>query len=316
LVERPERYLSFLGSPLEASQGCSEHCTFCLVHSMQPAGRDPDLARLREDLVRNPREFVSVVDYNLGDRRERLLTTARELGLSAARGWTCEACLESLDSPEVVAALAAARCRVAYCGLESVSDAALKSIAKTQNAVSAYRRVIRGAQEAGLEIASGFILGLAGAGPDAAFADFAEEAGLVYVKLTFLTFNPGTKALAAMSERGRVLTDDPSAYDGTRVTWLAPDSDAPMLRAQAGRLISRLYSWRSAWRRSRHLAGDPLRRAEFVLLSRCFGEAYRDWRRLGVLTSDAPRLLASPWRKPAGLAAAEAALAAIRRLRD
>ncbi len=317
LVQRPERYLSFLGAPFEASLGCSEHCTFCMVHSMQPAGREPSLSRLREDLSRNPREFVSVVDYNLGDRRERLLSTARELGLSAARGWTCEACLESLDSPEIVAALAAARCRVVYCGLESVSDAALKSIAKTQNSISEYRRVILRAQEAGIEIASGFILGLAGAGPDAAdvFADFAEEAGLVYVKLTFITFNPGTKALATMAGRGRLLSDDPAAYDGTRVTWLAPDTDAAMLRAQAERLISRLYTWQSAWRRSRHLACDPLRRAEFVLLSRCFGEAYQDWRRLGVLTQDAPRLLASPWRKPARLAAAEAALASVRRLR-
>lgn len=318
LVERPERYLSFLGAPLEASLGCSEHCTFCLVHSMQAAGLEPDLARLREDLTRNRREFVSVVDYNLGDNPERLLSTARELGLSAARGWTCEACLDSLDSPETVAALAAARCRVVYCGLESVSAAALKSVAKTQNSVSEYRRVIRGAQEAGLEIASGFILGLDGAGPDDAdaFTDFAEEAGLAYVKLTFLTFNPGTKALAAMAGRGRLLTDDPAAYDGTRATWLPPGADAAGLRAQADRMITRLYSWRSAWRRSRHLAGKPLRRAEFVLLSRCFGEAYRDWRRLGALTQDAPRLLDAPWRKPARLAAAEAALAAVRRLRD
>lgn len=317
LVENPGRYVSFPGAPVEASLGCSEHCTFCMVHSMQPASADLSLARLREDLSLRPREFASVVDYNLGDSKARFLAAARELGRSSVLGWTCEACVESLDDAEVLGVLSAARCRVAYCGLESVSEAALKSVAKTQNVVAEYRRVIARAQAAGVDVASGFILGLAGDGPDAAdaFADFAEEAGLAYVKLTFLTFNPGTKVLAAMAERGRLLTEDPAAYDGVRPTWLAPGASSEGLRAQAGRLISRLYTWRSAWRRSRHLAADPRRRAEFVLLSRCFGEAYRDWERLGVLAGDSPRLLDEAWRKPAGLAAAEAALSAVRRLR-
>lgn len=317
LIEDPGRYVSFLGSPLEASLGCSEHCSFCMVHSMQPSPADATVARLRADLDRRGRGFLTVIDYNLGDRRERLLAAAREIGASAAAGWTCEACLRSLDDGEVLAALAAARCRVVYCGLESVSPAALRSVAKTQNAVAEYRRVIRRAQDAGVEVASGFILGLAGDGPDAAsaFADFAEEAGLAYVKLTYLTFNPGTKVLAAMSERGTVLTEDPSAYDGLRPTWLPPGVSSEDLRAQAAELVSRIYSWGSAWRRSRHLAADPLRRAEFVLLSRCFGQAYRDWVRLGALESDSPRLLDAPWRRPAGLAAAEAALSSVRRLR-
>lgn len=317
LVERPERYASFLGAPVEASLGCSAHCTFCLVHAMQPAPADHGLARLRADLARRGPGFLSVVDYNLGDSKARLLGAARELGASAACGWTCEACLESLDDAEVLAALAAARCRVVYCGLESVSDAALRSVAKTQNAVADYRRIIARAQDAGLEVATGFILGLPGAGPDAAaaFADLAEDAGLAYVKLTFLTFNPGTKALAAMAERGSVLTDDPAAYDGWRPTWLPPGATADDLRAQARTLVERIYSWGSAWRRSRRLAGDPLRRAEFVLLSRAFGEAYRDWMRLGGLAGGAPRLLDGPWRRPTRLAALEAALRSVRRLR-
>jgi radical SAM superfamily enzyme YgiQ (UPF0313 family) len=318
LVERPERYVRFLGTPLEASLGCSEHCTFCMVHSMQPAGRELDAALLRRDLEANPRDFASVVDYNLGDGRERLLAAAAALERSAVRGWTCEACLESLDDGEVLAALARARCRVVYCGLESVSEAALRSVAKTQNAVSEYRRVIRRAQDAGIDVASGYILGLAGqtAADAEAFADFAEEAGLAYVKLTFLTFNPGTKALASMAARGRVLTEDPAAYDGVRPTWLPPGVEAADLRAQAARMIARLYSWRSAWRRSRHLAGRPAARAEFVLLSRCFGEAYRDWSRLGALGPGEPRLLDAPFAKPARLAACEALLSGARRLRS
>ena len=317
LVERPERYLSFLGAPLEASLGCSEHCTFCLVHAMQPAAREFGLERLRRDLEANPRAFASVVDYNLGDRPERLLSAARELGASALRGWTCEACLEALDDAEVLAALARARCRVVYCGLESVSEPALRSVAKTQNAVSEYRRVIARAQAAGLEIASGFILGLAGAGPDAAdaFADFAQDAGLVYVKLTFLTFNPGTKALATMSERGRLLTEDPAAYDGLRPTWLPPGVEPEALYEQAARLVARVYSWPAIWRRSRRLAADPLRRAEFVLFARLFGESYRDWGRLAGPSPEGPRLLDAPYRKPARAAAAEALLRAVRRLR-
>lgn len=314
LIEAPERYLGFMGLPLETSLGCVQGCTFCMVHSAQPEIALPPAWRVDRDLAAHPREFVNVVDYNLGNDRAHLLEVASALGRSSAAGWMGELCLESLDDGETLAALARSRCRAVYCGLESVSAASLKTVAKRQNRVGDYLRVIRRAQDAGVEVGTGFIVGLEGSDP-AAFADFCDEAGVLYLKLTTLTFNPGTKVRAAMAAQGTFLSDAPEVQDGVRASFVPRGATREGLLDGARALIRRFYSPASLWRRSRHVSGAA-RRAEFMLFSRLYGEAYREWLEADLLD---PRggaldaLLSRPWAKGARTSALEAALGVLRR---
>lgn len=318
LVERPEAYLRFMGAPLESSCGCRRGCRFCLASVMQktvvfrPA---PDIVR---DLDSNPREFVNVVDYNLGNDRAHLLSLADIIGRSPASGWMAEFCLEDLDDEQVLEALSRSRCRAAYCGLESLSAGALAAVGKSHNAVGDYLRIIRKAQGHGLEVGAGFIIGMEGTTRETfpAFREFGEEAGLLYLKLTTLTFSPGTASHADMARRGRYLTDDLRFFDGVRLTYLPSGVSAEVLREGTRHLIESFYSLPCAWRRSRHLASRPARRAEFLLFSRCFGQAYRRWLEAGAL--DRPDggiagFLRQPMRKGLGERLCEEALARLRR---
>lgn len=302
LVEHRERYLRFPGVPLETSLGCDQGCSFCLVHTVQDRPETFDLEAIERDLRANPRRFVNVVDYNLGVDREHLLALAEVIERSDTLGWTGEMCLAALDDDDVLEALARSRCRVIYCGLESVDEDALLSVSKLQNQTDEYRRIIRKVQSHGIEIASGLILGLPGTSAEShrAYLDFAEEVGLIYVKLTFLTFNPGTRAHDAMRRKGRYLTDDLQRFDGHHLTYL-PDGVCPDEVIKGARaVIRRLYSPRSAWIRSRHLATQPARRAAFTLHSYCFGYAYRDLLRVGQPGSDGVNM-SDLLRRPAGL---------------
>lgn len=179
-------YFSFMGQPLESSRGCPFGCTFCLVHVMQPEEALREAHAIRLDLDNNPRHFVNIVDYNVAQKRSHLLHLAAELARSKATGWMGEACIESLDDDEVLEALRASRCRIVYCGLESLSDLSLRSVAKGQNHASEYARIIRKAQSYGIEIAAGVILGLEGTTKESfdRLIAFLEEAGIIYVKLT------------------------------------------------------------------------------------------------------------------------------------
>jgi radical SAM superfamily enzyme YgiQ (UPF0313 family) len=267
------------GVPLETSLGCPEGCAFCLVHAAQPKPRPLPLSKIEEDLARGGREFVGVIDYNFGQDKEHLLAVAGAIGRSSAKGFSAELCLEALDDEQTLSALAKNRCRFVYCGLESLSESSLKSVAKMQNRVEDYRRIIGRAQAYGIEVASGFILGLQGtrAGDFDAFVDFCEESGILYLKLTFLTFNPGTKARTAMESKGRFLSDSISDFDGNKLTFLPEGLDEATVLDGARRMIERFYSPYSVWRRSRHLSGKPSERAEFALTSSLFGSYYRDW---------------------------------------
>ncbi|MFH2203250.1 MAG: radical SAM protein [Elusimicrobiota bacterium] len=317
LVENPGRYLQFMGTPVESALGCGEACTFCLVHMMQGKTDYRGMDALAEDLRVNRRRFVNVVDYNIGSRKEHLLAAARTLGESSVAGWMGECCLETLDDAEVLEALHASRCRIMYCGLESLSPAALKTVNKTQNKVDSYRRIIRRAQAHGIEIATGFILGLSGTERSSfvEFADFCEEVGIIALKLTWLTFNPGARIHKSMRTKGRYISEKLSDFDGNHLTFVPEGVRQEELFAGARELIRRFYSPLAAWRRSRHLAGALRRRAEFMLFSHCYGQAYRDWLRCGVLQPSGggfDRLLRAPLRKGFPLRLAERLLGGLR----
>ncbi len=271
--------LRFLGTPLETSLGCPEGCAFCLVHAVQPSARSLPISKIEEDLKQVPREFINIIDYNFGQDKEHLTAVAKAIGRSSATGFSAELCLEALDDGKTLAVLSENRCRFVYCGLESLSESSLGSVAKVQNSVSEYRRIIAGAQAYGIEVAAGFILGLEGTRPEDfdAFVDFCEEAGILYLKLTFLTFNRGTKVRTSMESKGRFVEDAVSAFDGNHLTFLPEGLEAKTVMDGARRMGERFYGARSAWRRSRHLAGNPAARAEFLLTSRMFGSYYSNW---------------------------------------
>jgi radical SAM superfamily enzyme YgiQ (UPF0313 family) len=279
LFEHADRYPSFPGLPLESSLGCRHGCSFCMVKTMQPVVAPYPISAVEADLDANPRRFVQVVDYDLGTNREHLLALASSLERSSLKGWTGEMCVATLDDDEVLAALARSRCRVIYCGLEVGDQLALRSVGKAHNNVNDYLRLIRKAQSYRIEVAGGFILGLAGTRPDTfrRFLRFAEEAGLVYLKLTWLTFNPGTRIHDAMRNRGVYLSDDAKRFDGNTATYLPEGVDLHVLEEGARALITSFYSAESELVRSKHLRCRPAERAEFQKYGRLFGNFYRSW---------------------------------------
>lgn len=315
-----KRYYSFMGQPMETSRGCVYKCTFCMVHSMQKKIGYRPAEKLREDLAVNPRRFVNLVDYNLGMDKDHLLALCAELRDSSAWGWMGEMCLGSLDDTETLEALRASRCRIVYCGLESVSKKALKAINKSQNDVSEYRRIIRKAQSYGIEIASGVILGVGETDTDSLreTMEFFEDTGVIYVKLTFLTFNPGTKVQSSMRQMGKYLTEEFEHFDGIHLTFLKNGLEAAPIYSGAEAAIRRFYSLASTWRRSRHLRWHPLKRLEFMIFSACYGQAYRRWLEYDLLRPGSGRfdeLIAAPFRKNLAVTLSEKVLSGLRWLR-
>lgn len=281
-LDRRARYSTSIGAPLETSIGCPHACSFCMVHTMQPSLSARPLENIRADLAAHPRRMVSIVDYNLGADRSRVLEIAKVLEESGCDGWTAEMCIEALADREVLEALQRSRCRIVYCGLETLSKGALASIAKRQNEVDEYREIIALAQSYGIEVATGLILGLEGSPIETLeeTLDFFEAIGVIYVKLTFLTYNPGTKVHRVMRRRGLLVSEDDSHFDGLHLTYVPECADPDEINGFVVRAIRRFYSWRSIWRRSAHVRG-VVRRLAFVLHARCYGWSYFEWLRLG-----------------------------------
>ncbi len=272
------RYYNFMGIPLETSRGCSEVCAFCMVHTMQKKTYFCKGAKqLQHELEAYNGSFVNVIDYNIGVDPTHVIATAKTIKSANVHGWMAEMCIESLDNEEVLIALKESGCRMIYCGLESIDTAALKGVHKMNtNHVENYERIIRKAQQYGIQVASGFILGINGMNENTfkESLDFFHRMGIIYVKLTFLTYNPGTKVAENMKKKGSFLSEDISVYDGVHLSYLPNGVEADVVLQGAVAFIRDFYSIKQIILRSLNTKLGFWRRIEFILFNYLYREPY------------------------------------------
>lgn len=281
LLPQPENYFSFMGYPLETSRGCTENCIFCMVHTMQKKnylvkGTD----QLQGALAQYKGKFINVVDYNFGVDAENVKEVSRLIKNSGALGWMAEMCIELLDNEEVLQALGESRCKIVYCGLESIDQQSLESVNKMRtNHIENYERIIRKAQAHGIQIAAGIILGMEGTHPrtfDELYS-FFHRMGIIYAKLTFLIYNPGTKVQQFVRKKGRFVTDDISHYDGNRLTYLPDGVDLEYVKRGTRSFIRRYYSLPGIVARSFNTRLSGWGRLEYILFNLFYRKTYRQW---------------------------------------
>ena len=286
-----DAYSSFMGLPLETSRGCTEVCTFCMVHVMQKKHYNlKTQAQLREELKVYKGKFINIIDYNFGVSAEHVIQTAQLIKESGATGYMAETCIEMLDNDNVLAALRDSGCTMIYCGLEAVDEQALKSVHKMNtNHIENYERIIRKAQSYGVQIASGFILGIDGMKADT-FENslrFFERMGIMYVKLTFITYNPGTKVAKYMAKKGHYTTDDITKYDGNHLSYLPHGVNSNVVTVGADKFIRQFYSFPSIVKRSFNTRLSAMQRLEFILFNVCYRQVYLDWLKQDILNNSA-----------------------------
>lgn len=310
----PTGYNRFMGLPMETSRGCTEHCTFCMVLIMQRKHyHTRPLDAIAADVKAIGRELINIIDYNFGVSVEHVEAVCGIIAQSEALGFTCEMTLELLDDDRVLAALASARCRAVYCGLESLDEVALHSVGKDRtNTIGHYRRIIAKARRAGVEVASGLIIGMEHSNAQSyrtAF-DFFAEVGIFYVKLTYLTFNPGTRSQRHYRSKGTFVTEEPRFYDGNHLTFVPNGVSVEETYAATRWFIGRFYSPLGILRRAWKAGGGWRQQAVFVLFNLLFSQVYDHWLSAGMLRAghDPDSLPTGPHRRSARQRLAEGLL--------
>jgi radical SAM superfamily enzyme YgiQ (UPF0313 family) len=281
LIKNPSLYYSFMGLPIETSRGCTEVCSFCMVHVMQKKNYFVKTKQqLQQELTAYRGKFINIVDYNFGVSAAHAIDTCAAISKSGAIGWMAEMCIEDLDNDQILAAMQASGCKIIYCGLESIEETALNSVHKMNtNHIENYERIIRKVQGYEIQIASGFILGIEGMNEktfEKTF-NFFQKMGVIYAKLTFLTFNPGTKVATYMLKKGTYTTDDISYYDGNHLSFIPNGVETDTVIKGTADFINKFYSLKSIISRSGQNRLSLIGRLEFILFNICYRDAYLQW---------------------------------------
>ncbi len=302
IVSQIERYNQFMGLPLETSRGCTEVCTFCMVHIMQKKHYHiKPYNILKKEINAIGGRFINIVDYNFGVNKQHVLDTCKLIEESEAIGFMAEMCLEMLDDDEILSAMQKARCKTVYCGLETIAEESLKAIHKMNtNRIDDYRRIISRARGFGIHIASGFILAIDGTNRET-FKEtqrFFESTGIMYAKLTFLTYNPGTKVQKYYRKKGVFKSEDPKYYDGNHLSYLPEGVNDTDVFAGTQWFIADFYSLSAILRRSRVVSG-AIQKAAFMCFNICYARPYQQWIENDVFYNEAgfETLLADRYKK-------------------
>ncbi len=282
IVPHLDEYNLFMGLPLETSRGCTEVCTFCMVHTMQNKHYHlKPIDIIQSEVTAIGARFINIIDYNFGVSKQHVLDVCKIIKASDALGFMAETCIENLDDDEILQALGQARCKMIYCGLETIEDEALKSVHKMNtNIIANYKRIIEKARKHGVLIASGFILGMKDTKPQtfSNTLNFFREVGIMYVKLTFLTYNPGTASYKYYKKKGVYPTEEAyGVFDGNHLSYIPEGVNDKDIYNGATWFINNFYSVGSIVKRAGILKQGWLDSAAFILFNICYAIPYRQW---------------------------------------
>lgn len=302
IFTNPNLYSQVMGFPMETSKGCDKKCTFCLVHTMQGSSHFKNPIQLKEELNLLKGRYVNVIDYNIGSNIKHLHNVIDAFTNSETLGWMGEMCLETLDNEALLEALARSRCRIIYCGLESIDEASLISInkAKTNN-IENYARIIKMAHKYGIQIAAGIIIGLEGATKETITSTFKfyQTIGVIYAKLTFLTYNPGTKVHESMKRVGKYVHEELHYFDGNHFTYVPHGVNRNEVLTAVKKNIKLYYSLRSIQQRAKNAGAEGLVFDEFVQFNLSYRNVYLSWLKCNIFEDEKgfEKLLLKKYRK-------------------
>lgn len=238
---------------IQTSRGCPYRCEFCassilLTAKYKQKPIDRVLAEIDRVRALWPRPFIEFADDNGLVNRPYWKKLLPELAKRDIR-WFTETDISIAQDPELLRLLRESGCAEVLIGLESPVEQGLTGLELLsdfkKNQGPGNLDAVRTIQAHGVRVNGCFILGLDGQTPEVfdAVHDFAMEAGLYDVQITYATPFPGTPYYERLKRQGRLTHDG----DWRRCTLFelnfVPDPmSAEELRQGFYRLTERLYS--------------------------------------------------------------------------
>jgi radical SAM superfamily enzyme YgiQ (UPF0313 family) len=208
--------------PYMLSRGCPFGCNFCSVTAMFGRGyRTVSVERALEDISRIDRGEAFFYDDNFAAnlrRTHQLVDGMLKLGKKFT--WSAQVRADLARDGDLLDKMVRAGCNRVYVGLESVSDASLAEMNKSQT-VDSIRQAVRSFHAHGIHIHGMFMFGADADDPRVldATARFVRNERVDSVQFMILTPLPGTELYQRMEAEGRLLHNVWRYYDAMHVVF-------------------------------------------------------------------------------------------------
>lgn len=236
---------------VQTTRGCPYACSFCAVSNF--FGHTYRLRPVQDIIaeVKNlPGKLISFVDDNIIGHPQYAKELFTAL-IPLKKSWFGQASINFGKDPELLRLAAKSGCIGVFIGLESVSDANLRSIGKGINLSTDREKALKNIRSHGISVEGAFIFGF-DEDDEEVFqrtVEYAEDLRLEGAQFGVLTPFPGTKLFEEMEKEKRILNYDWSNYTVNRVVFQPKGMSVQRLQDGVDWAYQRFFSVGSIWRR-------------------------------------------------------------------
>ncbi|MBI2619306.1 MAG: radical SAM protein [Ignavibacteriales bacterium] len=241
----------------EASRGCPHPCTYCqlninrLPYRMRPVADVIRDLRATQTLPWYRRKMAMILDNNLGGNLQNAKALLKEVAKLDFWGIGTQFSIECLRDNEFVDLLAKAQCRMAFLGMESLSDKSLAGVKKRQNKVREYKESFDKLHRRGILTFTGLMFALDEDTNEyyESLPERLDEVGTCVILPSISIPIYGTPWYQQVIREDRLVDPDISHYEGDHLVFRHNHLSDDEIYAAYKRVNRIFYSWSNIIRR-------------------------------------------------------------------
>lgn len=215
-------------APIETTRGCPYNCDFCTVSRFfGTKQRHFAIRDVITDIESCKEKNLFFLDDNITGDKRFAKELFREM-IPLKKIWVGQASIQVANDPELISLAYKSGCRALLIGFESMSDCGLNQYRKTLKSIDENVAAIHKLQDNGIMTMASLIFGLDSDTTevfDVAF-EFLTRSKAAFFQACVMTPYPGTPVFAKLRSQGRILTDDWSRFDASKVI-IRPENITP-----------------------------------------------------------------------------------------
>ena len=215
-------------APIETTRGCPYNCDFCSVSRFfGTRQRHKAIRDVMFDMESCNQKNLFFLDDNITGDKRYAKELFREM-IPLKKIWVGQASVQVARDPELMQLAYRSGCRALLIGFESMSDSGINQYRKTLKTIDENVRAVKILQDNGIMTMASLIFGLDSDTPevfDVAY-DFLTRSKSAFFQACVMTPYPGTPVFSKLKSEGRILTDDWTRYDASKVI-IRPENLSP-----------------------------------------------------------------------------------------
>jgi radical SAM superfamily enzyme YgiQ (UPF0313 family) len=242
----------FTIAPIETTRGCPYNCDFCTVSRFfgvrQRHKSIPDIVSEAEGY---DGRYLFFLDDNITGDKVFAKQFFQELA-ALNKIWVGQASVNVSKDQELMRLAYKSGCRALLVGFESMTEHGLKSYRKNLKSVNDNVAAVKTLRDNGIMTMASLIFGL-DTDDESVFEvshEFLARSKAAFFQSCVITPYPGTPVFESLKEQGRILTDDWSKFDATKVLITPKNMSPERLLAGANELQKTIYSNNSIFKRA------------------------------------------------------------------